>query len=91
LDTLHLDGRRSAVYLLGRQRYPGIGSLRVAIGPPRPSPLAASVFDLDPRRPEAQAMTGTEPYVSDVLGHLEVETTEIRDLSPPSAAAALAS
>jgi hypothetical protein len=44
--------------------------------------------ELDPRRPETQAMTGTDPDVSEILGHLEVETTEIRDLSPPSAAAA---
>jgi hypothetical protein len=51
----------------------------------------ASVFDLDPRRSEAQVMTGTDPYVSEILGHLEVETTRIRYLSPPSAAAAPAS
>jgi len=50
--------------------------------------LTASVFDLAPRRPEAQAMTGTDPYVGEILGHLGVETTEIRELSPPSAAAA---
>jgi hypothetical protein len=34
-------------------------------------------------------MTGTDPYVSEILGHLEVETT--RNPSPPSAAAAPAS
>ena len=33
-------------------------------------------------------MTGTDPYVGEILGHLGVETTEIRELSPPSAAAA---
>jgi hypothetical protein len=36
-------------------------------------------------------MTGTDPYVSDIRGHLEVETTEIRDQNPPSAAAVPAS
>ena len=32
-------------------------------------------------------MTGTDPDVGEILGPFEVETTEIRDLSPPSAAA----
>jgi hypothetical protein len=36
-------------------------------------------------------MTGTDPYVSDIRELLEVETTEIRDQSPPSAAAFRAS
>jgi len=33
-------------------------------------------------------MTGTDPYVSEILRDLEVESTKIRDLSPPSAPAA---
>ena len=36
-------------------------------------------------------MTGTDPYAGEILGHLEVATTKIRDVSPPSAAAAPAS
>jgi hypothetical protein len=36
-------------------------------------------------------MTGTDPYVGEILGRLEVETTKIRHLNPPSAAAASAS
>jgi hypothetical protein len=36
-------------------------------------------------------MTGTDPYASEILGHLEVATTKIRDVGPPSAAAAPAS
>jgi hypothetical protein len=29
-------------------------------------------------------MTGTDPYVGEILGRLGVETTEIRELSPAS-------
>jgi hypothetical protein len=36
-------------------------------------------------------MTGTDPHVSEILGHLEVETAKIRYPSPRSAAAAPAS
>jgi hypothetical protein len=28
-------------------------------------------------------MTGTDPYAGEILGHLEVATTKIRDVSPP--------
>jgi hypothetical protein len=36
-------------------------------------------------------MTGTDPYVSEIREQLEVETTEIHDQSPSSAAAVPAS
>jgi hypothetical protein len=56
-----------------------------------PGRLATSVFDLDPRRPEAQAMAGTDPYISESLKDSEGDTAESPDLSPPSAPAAPAS
>jgi hypothetical protein len=33
-------------------------------------------------------MTGADPYGSEMLGYLEVDATNVRDLSPPASAAA---